>query len=223
MFTHCSAAWCTEHRQSRLVTQQHLKTFENKMISVSLLILSFISTVFGDEFYSLKATDILGKHVVEFDSFRGKVLLIVNVASECGFTDSHYKELQRLQEILGHDDRFLVLGFPCNQFGGQEPAENHEILDFVTKKYSVDFPMFGKVNVIGSNAHPIWKHLVDQSGVAPEWNFYKYLVSHTGKVVHVYSPKTSVKSIFNSIESLVKAARDFGMKASVKKDLKTEL
>ena len=113
-----------------------------------LLLLSIVTLVTSNSsLYDQKAIDINGLEV-DFNVFKGKVLLIVNVASECGFTDSHYKDLQRIVDILGHDDHFQVLGFPCNQFGGQEPGDEASIDEFVRTNYNVDFPMFGKVNVI---------------------------------------------------------------------------
>ena len=83
-----------------------------------------------------------------------------------------------IQDAFGHTDRFLVLGFPCDQFGGQEPASNHAIAEFATRNYNVDFPMFAKCDVVGVNAHSVWRHLVRVSGTEPKWNFYKYLVDH---------------------------------------------
>ena len=83
-----------------------------------------------------------------------------------------------IQDAFGPTDRFLVLGFPCDQFGGQEPASNHAIAEFATRNYNVDFPMFAKCDVVGVNAHSVWRHLVRVSGTEPKWNFYKYLVDH---------------------------------------------
>jgi len=172
--------------------------------------------------YSLKAMDIKGDQV-SFDSFKGQVLLIVNVASECGYTDGHYTELQRLQDILGRDDLFQVLAFPCNQFGGQEPASDHDILSFATKQYKVDFPMFSKVDVKGREAHPVWKFLIKESGDEPRWNFYKYLIDHKGKVVDVFPPTNSVGSIFSAVERLVDKARaSKSNKKSKKKELRDD-
>ena len=83
-----------------------------------------------------------------------------------------------IQDAFGPTDRFLVLGFPCDQFGGQEPASNHAVAEFATRNYNVDFPMFAKCDVVGVNAHSVWRHLVRVSGTEPKWNFYKYLVDH---------------------------------------------
>merc|ERR1719315_737939 len=103
-------------------------------LQMFVLIMCICKPAFSNKFYDLKATDIHGLDV-NFDTFKGKALLIVNVASECGFTDSHYRELQRIQDILGFDDHFFVLGFPCNQFGGQEPGDEVAIDEFVRENY----------------------------------------------------------------------------------------
>ena len=136
-----------------------------------------------------------------------------------------YRELQRLQDVLGFDDHFYVLGFPCNQFGGQEPGDEAVIDEFARSNYAVDFPMFSKVEVQGDNIHPVWQHLIDESNISPEWNFYKYLINHEGKVVQVYPPRISVNEAFDDIIKLVKKARLVSKQKTktVKKDLKDEL
>ena len=191
-----------------------------------LLLLSIIFhfATSNSSLYDQKAIDINGLEV-DFNVFKGKVLLIVNVASECGFTDSHYKDLQRIVDILGHDDHFQVLGFPCNQFGGQEPGDEAAIDEFVRTNYNIDFPMFGKVNVIGDDAAPLWKYIVQVSQVQPEWNFYKYLFSHDGKILGAYPSRFSVNDAFNDIQKAVKVAQKVSKEAPkvVKKDLKEEL
>ena len=149
--------------------------------AILLSVLCVFDVFATNEFYDLKATDIYGMDV-DFQKFKGKVLLIVNVASQCGFTDSHYRDLQKMQvsilsclsqissrfysshilnfqDILGNDDHFLVLGFPCNQFGKQEPEDNAAIDEFVKTNYNVDFPMFSKINVRGEFIHPVWQYL----------------------------------------------------------------
>ena len=194
------------------------------MKSLILLFLFGFSQTKSLSLYDQKADDINGLEV-DFGVFKGKVLLIVNVASECGFTDSHYKDLQRISDILGHDDHFEVLGFPCNQFGGQEPGDEAQIDEFVRTNYDAIFPMFSKVNVIGEDAHPLWKFIVAQSKVKPEWNFYKYLFSHEGKILGVYPSRVSVNDAFNDIQKAVKAAQKASKEKPkvVKKDLKEEL
>lgn len=122
--------------------------------------------------------------------FRGKVLLIVNTASQCGFVEQ-YEGLQELQEKFGHRG-FTALGFPCNQFLGQEPGTNTEISEFCATRFDVSFPMFEKVHVNGPGAHPLFAWLKSQkSGIAGgriSWNFTKFLIDRTGQVVRRYAP-----------------------------------
>uniref|UniRef100_A0A667I4G3 Glutathione peroxidase n=1 Tax=Lynx canadensis TaxID=61383 RepID=A0A667I4G3_LYNCA len=131
------------------------------------------------DFYDFKAVNIRGK-LVSLEKYRGSVSLVVNVASECGFTDQHYRALQQLQRDLG-PHHFNVLAFPCNQFGQQEPDSNKEIESFARRTYGVSFPMFSKVAVTGTGAHPAFKYLIQTSGKEPTWNFWKYLVAPDGK------------------------------------------
>ncbi|XP_074643191.1 glutathione peroxidase 7-like [Tubulanus polymorphus] len=138
--------------------------------------------------YSFEVSDIDG-NFISLDRFRGKVLLMVNVASECGFTDGHYKALVDLQRTLGKTGSFSVLGFPCNQFGAQEPGTNEQIKKFAQINYKVNFPMFAKINVVdGITVAPLWKYLAEKSGSAPQWNFWKYLVSSDGEVLQAWGP-----------------------------------
>ncbi|XP_071073537.1 glutathione peroxidase 7 isoform X1 [Dasypus novemcinctus] len=131
------------------------------------------------------------------------VSLVVNVASECGFTDQHYRALQQLQRDLG-PNHFNVLAFPCNQFGQQEPGSNKEIETFVRRTYSVSFPMFSKVAVTGSGAHPAFKYLIQTSGKEPTWNFWKYLVAPDGKVAGAWDATVSVEEIRPQVTALVR-------------------
>jgi len=96
---------------------------------------------------------------VDFGGFEGRVVLMVNVASQCGYTDGHYRGLQRLHDILGQDGKLEILGFPCNQFGGQEPRSAGEVEAFVQSEFGVEFRMMEKVEVEGPGAHPVWKYL----------------------------------------------------------------
>lgn len=138
--------------------------------------------------------------------FRGKVLLIVNTASQCGFTPQ-YKGLQALHERYA--DRGLeVLGFPCNQFGHQEPGDADQIGAFCEKNYGVSFPMFAKIEVNGKNAHPLFKFLKAESpGVlgteSIKWNFTKFLVDRHGKVVRRYGSKDKPDALSGDIEALL--------------------
>jgi glutathione peroxidase len=138
--------------------------------------------------------------------FRGKVLLIVNVASRCGFTPQYtgLEALQRRYQDLG----FAVLGFPCNQFGAQEPGTEAEIGAFCRSTYDVSFPLFAKIDVNGDNAHPLYQHLKSaQPGIlgteAIKWNFTKFLVDREGRVVKRFAPKDTPEDIAKEIEALL--------------------
>lgn len=169
-----------------------------------------------NNFYDLSAEDIRGK-TVKFDKFRGKVLLIVNVATYCGFTSSNYPDLVKMQDILGHDGLFQILGFPCNQFGEQEPDTNREIEEFVTEIYKVNFPIFSKSDVIGKDANPVFKHLKEQTKTEPNWNFWKYLVDSQGKVINQWEPEVPLEEIFPAVEEEINKARS--LKIGSKSDL----
>lgn len=138
--------------------------------------------------------------------YRGKVLLIVNTASQCGFTPQ-YAGLQQLHQQYGARG-FAVLGFPCNQFGRQEPADHTEIGAFCEKNYGVDFPMFAKVDVNGAHALPLFVYLKDQArGIlrtrAIKWNFTKFLVDKNGKVLRRYGSRTPPQALMRDIEALL--------------------
>ncbi|NP_001072404.1 glutathione peroxidase 7 precursor [Xenopus tropicalis] len=154
------------------------------------------------DFYTFKVVNIRGK-LVSLEKYRGSVTLVVNVASECGFTDSHYKALQQLQRDLG-SYHFNVLAFPCNQFGQQEPNSDREIENFVRKNYSASFPMFSKTAVTGTGVNSAFKYLIESSGKEPDWNFWKYLVGPDGKVVDAWGPSVSVAEVRPHITSLVR-------------------
>ena len=138
--------------------------------------------------------------------YKGKVLLIVNTASKCGFTPQ-YKELQELYEQY-RDRGFVVLGFPCNQFGNQEPGTEEEIEQFCQVNYGVTFPMFAKVDVNGENAHPLFQYLKEKAtGVlgtkAIKWNFTKFLVDRNGNVVARFAPQTRPSELISEMEKLL--------------------
>ena len=155
--------------------------------------------------YSFSART-LGGEEVSLEQYRGKLLLIVNTASECGFTPQ-YAGLQKLYETYAGRD-FVVLGFPCNQFGKQEPGDATQIGSFCEKNYGVRFPMFEKIDVNGANAHPLYRYL---TGEAPgllglegiKWNFTKFLVGRDGAVVKRYAPVTKPDTITGDIEKLL--------------------
>ncbi|XP_029474214.1 LOW QUALITY PROTEIN: glutathione peroxidase 7 [Rhinatrema bivittatum] len=129
--------------------------------ALTLLCLGFSrSEQKAKDFYTFKVVNIRGK-LISLEKYRGSVSLVVNVASECGFTDSHYKSLQQLQRDLG-PYHFNVLAFPCNQFGQQEPGSNREIESFARKNFGVSFPMFSKVAVTGFGANAAFKYLIGE-------------------------------------------------------------
>jgi glutathione peroxidase len=152
------------------------------------------------------SADSLSGTPVKLEQYRGKVLLIVNTASECGYTPQ-YKGLEALYGRF-RDQGVEVLGFPCNQFGKQEPGTAEEIGAFCTEKYDVSFPLFAKVNVNGAEAHPLYRHLKNKApGVlgteAIKWNFTKFLVKKDGTVYKRYAPQTTPDEITGDIEKLL--------------------
>jgi glutathione peroxidase len=152
--------------------------------------------------FDFQATSLDGKPV-DLADYRGKTLLIVNTASECGFTPQ-YKGLQQLHDQF-HDRGLAVLGFPCNQFGKQEPGTEAEIGAFCEKNFGVTFPMFAKVDVNGEDAHPLFKYLKkEKPGVLGtegiKWNFTKFLVNKNGDVIQRYAPQTKPEEIMSDIE-----------------------
>ncbi|GHD55787.1 glutathione peroxidase [Jeongeupia chitinilytica] len=138
--------------------------------------------------------------------YRGQVALIVNVASKCGFTPQ-YAGLQALYARF-KDRGFVVLGFPCNQFGSQEPGDATEIASFCSTSYGVDFPMFAKIDVNGDGAHPLYQFLKKaEPGIlgteAIKWNFTKFLIDREGRVVERFAPTTSPEDLVERIEKLL--------------------
>jgi glutathione peroxidase len=121
---------------------------------------------------------------VSLCQFQGKVLLVVNTASECGYTPQ-YDGLEKLYRRY-RDKGFVVLGFPANDFGGQEPGSNKEIAQFCRLNYGVTFPMFAKTSVVGANANPLYRALAARTGKPPHWNFHKYLIDRAGQPVAAF-------------------------------------
>jgi glutathione peroxidase len=143
---------------------------------------------------------------IALDAYRGKVLLIVNTASKCGFTPQ-YEGLEALHRRYA-DRGFEVLGFPCNQFGAQEPGDAAEIANFCSLTYDVTFPVFAKIDVNGAHADPLFERLkADAPGVlgskAIKWNFTKFLVDREGRTVNRYAPTTKPADIEKDIEALL--------------------
>jgi glutathione peroxidase len=156
--------------------------------------------------YSFSAEPLGGGAPVSLETYAGKVLLVVNTASECGFTPQ-YAGLQKLYEQYAARG-LAVLGFPCNQFGKQEPGDAAQIGSFCEKNYGVTFPVFDKIEVNGAGAHPLYRWL---TGEAPgllgleaiKWNFTKFLVDRSGNVVKRYAPMTKPEAIAADIEKLL--------------------
>jgi glutathione peroxidase len=143
------------------------------LLTYLLLLMSTSASI-----YEFKLTALDGQPI-EFSKYKGKTLLIVNVASKCGNTPQ-YADLQKLQEAYG--DKVTILGFPANNFGGQEPGSNSEIGEFCKKNYGVTFQMFEKISVKGSDQHALYAWLKEKTGSEPTWNFCKYIVKPDGTV-----------------------------------------
>lgn len=156
--------------------------------------------------YEFQVTTIDGNEKSLAD-YKDKVLLIVNTASNCGFTPQ-FKGLQQLYDTY-KDKGFYVLGFPCNQFNNQDPGSDEDITQFCQINYNVTFPMFSKVEVNGENAHPLFKYLTEQAkGMFTKhikWNFTKFLVNKQGGVINRYAPQTKPEQIKKDIEAVLKA------------------
>jgi glutathione peroxidase len=179
------------------------------MLKISLLFLILImgNVLAGDGFYSYVLNDIDGKPL-EMKQFQGKVVLLVNTASKCGYT-KQYAALQELYEKY-QSKGLVVLGMPANNFGGQEPGTNEEIKEFCTLKYKVSFPMLSKVSVRGSDMHPLVKYLTEADN--PDfkgdirWNFEKFLISKDGKLLRRFRSGAGPmeKDIIAAVEAALK-------------------
>lgn len=172
-----------------------------KLFSLTFLILTLLIAVFllsftskmpnNKNIYDFKLKTIDGQEI-SLLKYKGKKILLVNVASECGYTPQ-YKNLQDLHEKFGN--KVIVIGIPANNFGGQEPGTNSEIKTFCSKNYGVTFLMMDKINVIGTDIHPLYEWLSNKTknGVCsdtPTWNFCKYLIDENGKIIKFFSSKT---------------------------------
>ncbi|XP_077223268.1 putative phospholipid hydroperoxide glutathione peroxidase [Tasmannia lanceolata] len=155
--------------------------------------------------YDFTVKDARGKDV-DLSIYKGKVLVVVNVASQCGLTNSNYTELAQLYEKY-KDQGLEILAFPCNQFGNQEPGDNEQILEVACTRFKAEFPIFDKVEVNGSNTAPVYKFLKSSKGGifgdGIKWNFAKFLVDKDGHVVDRYAPTTSPLSIEKHIKKLL--------------------
>jgi len=162
------------------------------------------SSVLG--FYDLSAVDNAGQEI-KFEKYKGKVVLIVNTASYCGYTDSNYKQLQQVYEKY-QAQGLEILAFPCNQFGKQEPGSEDDIRSFAREKYGITFPLFRKVDVNGDEVHPVFSYLRDHlPGVvgttSVKWNFTKFLVDHKGNPVKRYGTNEEPLSFEDDIKELL--------------------
>lgn len=159
----------------------------------------------GKMFYDFTATTIDGKEM-PMSEYKGKVVLVVNVASKCGFTPQ-YEGLQALYAKY-EKDGLVILGFPSNQFANQEPGSDADIQEFCTLNYGVTFPMFSKIDVNGKDAHPLYKFLKAQQSGFPgdsiKWNFTKFLIDSKGNVVNRYATTTKPENLDEEIASLLK-------------------
>ena len=154
--------------------------------------------------YDFTAKSLAGEDIA-LKRFEGQVLLIVNTASACGFTPQ-YRGLEALHTEYSPRG-FSVLGFPCNQFGGQEPGSATQIEEFCASNYAITFPMFAKIDVNGSHAHPLFNYLKNEKsgllGSSIKWNFTKFLVDRSGRVVGRYAPTATPEGIRKEIEALL--------------------
>ncbi len=175
-----------------------------------VLIILFITTLYTGEpmkqFYDFNAVNITGKEV-SMSIYKGKVILIVNVASACGFTPQ-YEGLEQLYKSY-HEKGFEILGFPSNQFGAQEQGSEKEIQKFCKVNFGVTFPLFSKINVNGDNAHPLYVFLKKEvtgflGSESIKWNFTKFLLNKKGKVIERYGSMTKPEKISKDIEKLLK-------------------
>lgn len=156
-------------------------------------------------FYDFKATSLQGKEI-SMDTYKGKVVIVVNTASKCGLTPQ-YEGLEKLYKEY-KDKGLVILGFPCNQFAGQEPGGEKEISEGCLINYGVSFPMFSKIDVNGDNAHPLYKYLKSELrggilGSSIKWNFAKFMLDKNGKPYKRFSPTTTPEKLRADIEKLL--------------------
>jgi len=177
------------------------------LISLSILFFPFFQDQVTDKipesFYDFKMKSIDGK-TIDFEQYKGKKVLLVNVASKCGYTPQ-YEDLQRLHELYGN--KLIILGFPANNFGNQEPGSNEEIALFCSSNYGVSFQMFEKISVKGDDMHPLFQWLSNEeyngwNNEAPSWNFCKYLINEQGKLIAFFPSK--VKPLSDELLARVK-------------------
>jgi glutathione peroxidase len=177
-------------------------TFKNKLLSF-IVYLKKLKTM-ANSFYNLSALSLQGKEI-SMDTYKGKTILVVNTASKCGLTPQ-YEGLEKLYQEY-KDKGFVILGFPCNQFGNQEPGDEKSIAEGCLINYGVTFPMFAKIEVNGENTHPIFKYLKKSLsgflGSKIKWNFTKFLIDSNGKPIKRFAPTTKPESIESYIKKLI--------------------
>jgi len=191
--------------------KRKMKQFLHKTVVKSVLLGAILtmttSLIAGTGLYSFTLNSIDGKPAPLAD-YKGKVVMIVNVASKCGFTPQ-YSALEAIYEKY-KDQGFVILGFPANNFGAQEPGTNAEIKTFCSRKYNVSFPMFAKISVKGSDQAPLYTYLTQQSGTGIagdiKWNFTKFLVDRNGNIVQRFEPEVTPdsKDVTEAIEKQLK-------------------
>ncbi len=174
---------------------------------IAALVLCQISAVHAESIYDIKLKDIDGKDTT-LSAYKGKVILIVNVASKCGFT-KQYTGLETIYQKY-KDRGFVVLGFPCNQFGGQEPGSNEEIRQFCSSKFNVTFPLFDKLEVNGEKRHSLYDALVGKDSPFPgdiKWNFTKFLIGKDGKILKRFESSVTPESpgVTEAIDAAISA------------------
>ena len=177
------------------------------LLILGWMVIQVVSAQAGDGLFGVPLKDIDGKPT-SLKAYEGKVLLVVNVASKCGYTPQ-YTGLEALQKKY-QDKGFTVLGFPCNQFGGQEPGTNEEIKQFCSSKYQVTFPLFDKIDVNGANRHPLYTLLAGKESPFPgdiKWNFNKFLIGRDGKILKRFdsAAKPDSTALVEAVESALAA------------------
>ena len=184
-----------------------MKKIINFLIIILIVTFNFNIKIYSMEnkkLYDIKIESITGE-TISLNKYKGKTILLVNVASNCGFT-KQYDDLQKLWEKYREKD-LIVIGMPSNQFGGQEPGSNTEIKDFCETNFNINFPMTSKQDVKGENAHEIykWAKISYGKSAVPKWNFHKILINKNGKIEDTFSSLTSPKSkkITSQIEKLI--------------------
>ncbi|TEA25680.1 probable glutathione peroxidase 8 isoform X1 [Lagenorhynchus albirostris] len=170
-------------------------------VMLFLLQLKFLKPKINS-FYTFEVKDANGR-TVSLEKFKGKVALVVNVASDCQLTDRNYLALQELHKEFG-PFHFSVLAFPCNQFGESEPRPSKEVVSFARNNFGVTFPIFHKIKILGPEAEPAFRFLVDSSNKEPRWNFWKYLVNPEGQVVKSWRPEEPIEIIRPEIAALIR-------------------